>query len=485
MSSYQKFTKYTFLIAAIHIMGTLEGIVILPVITKILGAADYGIWAQLRGIVTLMSPFILLGLPAALVRFLPAEKNKREIQEGIYSVLTLISIIAFIVAIFFIFFSGIIADFFQCSPILIKILAVIIILECLNVVILDALIAFQELGKYSFFSILQIIGQVLLIIGLIFLGYGLYGAVLALLLIRLIIFFILFIYIFKKIGIKIPTFSPIKKYLYFSLPLLSSSLSYWVVASSDRYIINFFFGPIFVGFYAPAYSMGSLLAFFIFPVTFVLTAVLPKLFDEKRMDEVKTHLKFSLKYFLLMAIPSVFGLSVLSHQLLIIFSTKEIADNAYFITPFIVLSILFYGVSCFFLQNLVLAKKTKISGIIWITAALLNFVLNIIFIPVFGILAASIITLLSYFFAFGLTWYFAFKEFQFEIDWQFIIKSIMASVLMILFIIWFNPIGLLKVLITIVLAVLIYGILILLFKGISKKEIYFFKDLVKSLIKNS
>lgn len=467
----------------VHVVAALEGMITLPVITKILGVASYGIWTQLREMVTLMVPFIILSLPAALIRFLPAEKNKKEIQEGVYSVLTLIFIIASTAALLFIIFSGFIASFFECSPTLIKIFSLIIILESLNVVILDVLIVFQEMAKYCFFSVFQMIGQVLLIVGAVFLGHGLYGVVLSFLLIRLITFLILFIYVFKKIGIIVPTFSPIKKYLSFSLPLLGGGLSYWIVASSDRYLINLFWGVIAVGFYAPAYSIGSLLNFFIYPVTLMLTAVLPKLFDEKRMDEVKNYLKYSLKYFLTIVIPSVFGLSVLSRQLLVIFSTREIADNGYFITPFITLSILFYGVSCFFCQILVLAKKTKINATIWTVSALLNFGLNLIFIPIFGILAAAITTLSSYLFSFGLIWYFAFKEFKFEIDWQFIVKSIIASALMSLFIIQLDPVGLFNVLIVIVLAALIYGVLILLLKGISKKEIYFFKDLILSFKK--
>ncbi len=242
-------------------------------------------------------------------------------------------------------------------------------------------------------------------------------------------------------------------------------------------------GVVSVGFYAPAYSLGGLISFFIYPATFTLSAVLPKLFDEKRMDEVKTHLKYSVKYFLSVAIPSVFGMSILSRQLLIIFSTKEIADSAYFITPFIALSILLYGVSCFFDQTLVLVKKTKISGAIWLLAAILNVLLNIIFIPIYGILAAAINTLLSYIFVFSSIWYFSFKEIKFEIDWRFVAKSVLASVLMILFVIWLNPAGLSKVLIVIALSVIVYGALMLLFKGVSKNEIYFFKDLIKQLIK--
>ena len=124
-------------------------------------------------------------------------------------------------------------------------------------------------------------------------------------------------------------------------------------------------------------------------------------------------------------------------------------------------------------------KKTKITGIIWIIAAFLNLGLNFIFIPKFGILGAAFTTLFAYTLVFILTWHYSFKELQFEMDWKFISKSIFASVLMALFILWFAPVGLLKTVITIILGALLYGILIFLFKGFSKKEIELLKGLFK------
>jgi len=50
---------------------------------------------------------------------------------------------------------------------------------------------------------------------------------------------------------------------------------------------------------------------------------------------------------------------------------------------------------------------------------------------------------------------------------------------MTLFIIWFSPIGLLKTIIAIISGALLYGILILLFKGFNKKEIEFLKGFLK------
>ncbi len=485
MYTYFKFAKHTILITALHVVGIIQGLVFLPIITKILGAEDYGIWVQIKATMSLLIPLAFLGLSGALCRFLSGEKNREKIQEGIYSSLAFIFGLALIIALFLIIFLGPVAEFFGFAPIFVKLLASIIIFESLNIALLTIIQTRREIEKYFWFSVLKTFGETGLIIGAIILGWGLSGAVFSLLFGRIAIFLILFIYIIKKIGIKIPNFSLIKDYLRFGIPTIANDISSWVVASADRYVIGLSLGILFVGYYAPAYSIGMLLVFFIIPITSILTVVLPKFFDENNIDEVKNYLSHSLKYFLLIMTPAVFGVSILSRQLLTIFSTEEIASNAYFITPFIAASMFVYGISCFLCEILFLAKKTKLMAIIWASVAFLSLGLNIILIPKFGIIAAAITTFLSYFCALILTWYFAFKEIQFKIDWKFMVKSITASTLMILFIKWFNPWGLFNVILSIVLGALIYGVLIFLLKGVGKKEINFLKELINSSIRNA
>ena len=79
-------------------------------------------------------------------------------------------------------------------------------------------------------------------------------------------------------------------------------------------------------------------------------------------------------------------------------------------------------------------------------------------------------------------WHFAFKELQFKIVWDFIAKSFLSSILMVLFIVWFNPVSLFNVIVSIILGVIIYSILIFLFGGIGKKEINFFKKLIYEMV---
>ena len=479
---YQKFTKDIGIVGLTNLAVVLKGLIILSIITKLLGTENYGIWAQLMVTVSLIVPIATLGLPYTLVRFLAAEKNKKEIQEGFYSVISLIFVVGLIISSFLIFFSSSISDLFGSeNPTLVTILAFIILLECLNLTFLNLFRAFQEMKKFSFLMLSQAFGDTGLIAVAVILGYGLLGIISALLIIRITIFLIMGSIIIKKIGMKIPSFTRVREYLSFGLPIIPGSLSTWALQSSDQYLIGYFLGATFVGYYAPGYAVGNILFLFIVPLGFVLPAILSKLFDENKINEVKIYLKYSLKYFLAIAIPSVFGLLILSKQLLTIFSTPEIASSGYLIVPFVSFGILLLGSSAVINQILSLVKKTVLVAKICFATAVLNLGLNFIFIPKFGILGAAFTTFIAYTLVFILTRHYAFREFRFEIDWKFVAKSVFASVLMALFIFFFAPTGLLKTILAIFLGVFIYGILIFLFKGFSKKEIESLKGFLKKI----
>ncbi len=478
MTSYKKFTKNLGIIGITNLLVRLRGIILLPILTKTLGIYDYGIWVQIMVTIGLLAPFSTLMLPGAMVRFLAAEKDKKEIQEGFFST----SILVFFISLSFCILLIILSEPFAENLLgdgkeLIKIVVLIIPIWSLNLVFLDFFRTFQQMKTYAVFTISQTCGEAALIAYLVLSGYGIFGAVLSISIVRTILFLIMGCLIISKIGVRLPNFSRLRKYISFSLPTLPSVLSAWVVSSSDRYVIGFFLGAIFVGFYSPGYALGSIISMYIGPFAFILFPVLSKMYDEKKYEDVRTYLKYSLKYFLLLAIPSAFGLSILSKQLLTILSTPEIASQGYLITPFITVSLLLFGVYVVFSQIISLVKRTKITGAIWMVTAVLNLGLNIIVVPYIGILGAAITTLIAYALAFVLTTYYSFKYFKFDIDLSFILKSIFASIVISLVIIKWEPIGVLNVLIVVGVCAAVYAVILLLLKGIKKEEIKFFKQL--------
>src|SRR5438309_7277682 len=71
----------------------LRGIVLIPVLTKYLGAVNFGVWAQVSVISSMLSPVLALGLDSAVVRFLPG-RPKREIAAGFATVLCYLTLVS-------------------------------------------------------------------------------------------------------------------------------------------------------------------------------------------------------------------------------------------------------------------------------------------------------------------------------------------------------------------------------------------------------
>lgn len=480
MNEYKLFGQRIGLIGLTNLLLSISGIILLPVLTKNLPVEDYGAWVQIMALIGLIIPFAGMGLSYTMVRFLAAEKDKRKIQEGFYSTGFFILLTSLIASfILFIFSKPFAVCFLDDRAYLVKIISLIIPVVCLNGLFLSFFRTFQQTKKYSFFVLLSTYGMIAMVAYSVFLGYGVFGAVLSYSIAQIIVFLLMGALIVSEIGVKMPAFSQTEEYLSFSLPLMPGIISSWVVMLSDRYLIGYFLGVAFVGYYAPGYGVGALVGMFMAPLGFLLPPALSKLYDEGKYNDVRTYLKYCLKYFLMLAVPSAFGLSLLSKQLLIILSTAEIASQGYLITPFVALSTVLYGVYAIVSHILILVKKTKIIGGIWMVAAGVNLGLNFIFIPYLGILGAAITTLIAYALAFGFAAHYSFKYFKFNVDFHFILKSIFASAVMSLVLIKWMPVGALNVLIATGVCAFVYVGVLLLLKGVEKEEIGFFRGVFK------
>jgi O-antigen/teichoic acid export membrane protein len=273
--------------------------------------------------------------------------------------------------------------------------------------------------------------------------------------------------------------SVLKHYLNFSLPIVPGILSGWIINLSDRYIIGYFLGVSLVGIYSAAYSIGGIVAIFMGPIDTILFPTISELYRNNRFEELKRYLKYSLKFYLMLAIPSLFGLAVLSKSLLITLATSDFL-YAFFIIPIVAFGTVVYAGGGIFSSILILSKKTKIVGLVSGISALINIILNIIFIPIIGIVGAAIATLITFFFEATVNGILGFREIHFGIDLRFIAKSVISSILMA-FVVWkLNPYGAVAILTSILIGSLIYfGILVLL-KGFTKEEYVFFRGLFRN-----
>jgi O-antigen/teichoic acid export membrane protein len=110
---------------------------------------------------------------------------------------------------------------------------------------------------------------------------------------------------------------------------------------------------------------------------------------------------------------------------------------------------------------------------------MINIVLNILFIPVYGIIAAAITTLIAYFILVSLTFYFSREHIKFKVPYDFIGKSVFASLVMALVIYWANPAGVFYVGLMILVGSGIYFGVLALLKGFGKEEYGFLKGIFR------
>jgi len=479
-SPYQKFAKDTLVIGIANVLVALSRIILLPLLTKTLGAHDYGIWAQAQVTISLVLGGVGLGLPYALTRFLPAKTDEGEIREEFWSVFSLVSLTTFAVSLILIAAAGPIAGaFFEGSTRIVRITGLIILTWSLDSALLSLFRAFRQMKRYALFVVGDAYLELAVIAFLVLKGHALLSLLWTVLAVRILVFIPLFFLINSQVRIKRPHFSKIKEYLSFGLPTIPGNLASWVVASSDRYIIGYFLGASSVGVYSATYALGNIPIMLATVLGFVLPPTLSQLYDEGRIDEVRTHLSYSLKYLLMMAIPFVCGAAVLSNQILGLFSTTEIASQGYYVVPPVALATLILCICVPFGQTLLLMKKTKVIGLAYMVAALINLGLNLLIVPIWGILGAAITTLIAYSVLLDIELHYSRKDFRFDIDWHFIIKSLVASGIMT-FAIWLmHPQSNLTTITTIIVGMVIYGVALLLLKGFTKDEMLFFRRLLQ------
>jgi O-antigen/teichoic acid export membrane protein len=484
---YGKFTKDVAIIGIGQFSPRIKSIFLIPIITKALGASIYGAYSLLMITVDLLSTFSLLGLLASLTRFLAGEKKREVIQEGYYSTLFFVIFSSVTVSFFLFYFSQVVSSLIFREPIITSLLKIGVFLIPLQAVIIvnyKFFTAFRKMSRYAVSFALQNFGETLAAALVVLGGYGIREVLYSFIAVRMVIFIVTFVIIVKEIGIKSPRFTFLPQWLKFSLPLMPSSIFVWLVSASDRYLIAFFLNSLMVGIYSAAYGIASILSLFVNPIRMNLAPTLSKLWDENRKNEVKAYFNRSIKYFLMLAIPSAFGLTFLSRQILTVLSRPEIADRGVIVVALVAGATILNSIFSINGQIYFLLKKTKAVALILFISAVVNIVLNIFLIPFWHINGAALSTLIAYFIPAAVASIMLYKELKIFLDLSFLGKSILSSSIMIFFINMVNSQKALALLPIIIFGAGVYFVSLLLLRGIERKEMEFFLTLFSNFFRS-
>ncbi len=490
-----KFTKDVLWIGLSQILIYLFGFFTLPALTKIFGTELYGLWTQIGVTVGLLNPILTLHLGTATVRYLSAENKKDKLNQAFSNMFWIIVLMAFATAVVAILLKTNLSNLLFKNEIYSSFIILTFIwagTSALSTFLIAYLRSKGKIRQISLINILCYSFKFIPLIILAILGFPLYILILLQIFVELSFIILLFNSITKKIGFKWPNMSNLKKYLFFSIPQIPSGALLWIIDSSDRYFITNFLGLSQTGIYSASYSIGSLISLFYIPISFVIFPVISSFWEKDEIPRVKQYLEYSTKLFLFLGIPSSVGLYVLSKPLLQILTTSEFLVGGGILTFLIALSTIFLGIFQINLYIICLIEKTRFMPLIVGISAFTNIILNILLIPIIGIMGAAISTILSYIILSLIVLIWAKKSVDYHFDFIFLFKIVLASILMIL-VIEFLPINLQSIgniAITAITGLIIYIISTFVLKTFSNDEkkklynlIFKFKGSLFSLLK--
>ncbi len=478
--SHKRVARDIGLIAITQMFISLGGFFLLPIVTKMLGPDSYGIWAQINVTISLLYPLALFGLHMAFLRFLAAETDEAVIREGFYSIIffvsatgSAISLAVYLLSDFLALtlFGDVEASYF------VKAGSFLILLTAVDLVATFFFRISRETRIYAALSLFNSFGRLILILILLVLGFGIIGVIGGVFIIMLLEILISFVLIVRRIGFAFPKFTYIREYLRYSAPITPNSLIRWITESSDRFVIGFFLGVTSVGIYSAGYVIGGLIFQLMYPIQLILFPELSRLYDRLEIETVKFYLSISLKYFLLVAIPAVVGLSALAGPILNLFTTPQFAPGAVVI-PFIALSGLLAGIYQIVINVTHLVKKNRFNLIIHVLAAVSNLLLNLLLIPLVGFIGAAIATLISYTITAIVAILFSFRYIRFKIYWSPISKSVAASGFMAGIILLLPVHSVHNLLFAVASGMVLYVMIMVLIKGLDMRELGSLKDLL-------
>lgn len=390
MNKYKKLSLNVLSIAIGQFSSKLLVFFLLPLYTTLLTPEEYGVFDLLVTSVTLLTPIFTLTITEGVLRFCLDEKyDSREILSiGLLTVITGSIMLAFFYPV---------SKFIPSLSVYYSWFIIFFIITNIHSVFMQYI---KGIGSIKFYSICGTVTTLTtLVLNILFLvvfrmnikGYMMsyivsHTVVDLLICLRIKIWRLL--YIPKRISKK--TFKDILNY---SFPMIPNSLCWWISNSSDKYMISLMVSTSALGIYSVSYKIPSILTIFttIFNSAFQISSV-------ENFGDENSKKFYSNVYQLYSSINVIIAATIIvfGKTLAYILYRKEFFE-AWKSSIVLIVAFVFNSLSALLGTIYTSAKKTKMLFYSTLLAAIINVMLNVILIPVCGIVGAAIATLFSYF----------------------------------------------------------------------------------------
>jgi stage V sporulation protein B len=396
---------------------------------RLLGPAAYGIFGVVISLMTLVNVLLVTGIPLAGSRFIAmSNESVGAIKRAAVNLQAVLSLAVF--ALYFML-SPVIAGMLG-DPVLsgyIRASAFVIPFYALNSLYGGFLNGLRLYGKQAIVMFVYSIAKVAGAIGLVLLGFAIYGAIIGYLLGPLIGMGIGWYYLRNTGKGSNPGNFPAKKIIDFALPVIVFSFALLFLMSTDLFLVKKILGEdAQAGYYTAASTLSKFPYYILTGLGAALFPAVSKSIASRDVVQTGKYIRESMRYLVLLLLPSVFIISGTSPSLIQLFYSSKYASASY---P---LSILVFGLAAFTIFS-ILTTVVNAAGRpqvpMLMTSALIPVAagLNWLLISSYQLEGAAIATTITGFLGLILVWAYMLRMFGAFIEVVSFIKMLISSLI--------------------------------------------------------
>lgn len=465
MSLTRKIALHTMVQFASKFVAIIFGVLTVGLMTRYLGQNGFGQYSTITAFLQFFGILVDFGLQLSMVHLMSNPNN--DANKIFNNTLTLRVISAGILFIF----APLIALALPYDQV-IKQGMFILALNYFALAVNQVLIGlFQKELQMHKVAISEIIGRILLLGGVwyaIVSNMGLNGILLAIVLASAIQIGLLYYYARKTISISWSfEWQVWKQIMSASWPIAISIAFNLIYFKADTVILSLTRTQAEVGIYSAPYRMLEILISFPFLFAGLMLPILSQAWVQGDRQKYQNYFQKMFDVLVIVSIPLIAGTLPLADRIMVLIAGKDFAVSG------IVLQIIIFATALIFLNAaygysiIVLNKQKQMIGA-YIFTAIVALALYIIYIPKYSYIAAAYITILAEAMMLTANVIVSTKASKFVPKLSSILKSLTASIVMVLFIYKFFTLPLLVILI---LSVLVYFAVLYLVGGIKKETV--------------
>jgi O-antigen/teichoic acid export membrane protein len=455
-------------------------LLLLPVYTRIFGTADYGLLDYLVVMGSLVAVTVALEITQGMARYYASSKDEDEKKE--YGSTTLLfTIIAYVLFLLIVFIFRFSITSLLLGP---SINEWITVLAATSFVFNGIVYAIQNQLRWNLasmqnakLSLVTTLGTIvftfLFVVGL---QLGVMGALMAQIIASILAVGIGYHWIRHSFVLRISG-SKLKQMLRFSLPLVPSSLGVVAALYVDRMVVKQLLTMGDLGVFGVGYRIASIVGLLMMGFQ---SSLGPLIYAHHHEENTPQSLAYIFRIFVTLALLFYSFLSLFSVEIVTVIAPVAYRGAAAIVPP-MVFGVLLWQMYIF-APGLNLAKKTGTVGVLNIAAAVLNLMLNYVFIPSLGIVGAGLATFLSSALIFMLYMYFSQLYYYVPHQWKPILLAV-VSTNVIVYASFFVSVGFIAAIAIKTGALIVIAFLLMVCKLVTKEELNLFWKKITGVFK--